>query len=142
MLFQTAERMAARATTHFVSVADAMTSSIWLPGSAPQQYSRIFSGFDLQPFLTAAMTPRCAPSLAFRPMHSSSAKSPRLFELKGHDDLFAAAPEIVRRFPQAVFLLVGDGPWRGRFETLARALGLRAAFRISLAWFRQPKSPA
>ena len=42
-------------------------------------------------------------------------KIARLFKLKGHDDLFAVAPEIVKRNPLVKFLLVGDGEWRGKF---------------------------
>src|SRR5262249_27424711 len=52
----------------------------------------------------------------------------RLFRLKGHDDLFAVAPQLVRRCPQIKFLFVGDGQWRQRFEQKARALGLGSHF--------------
>ncbi|MCW5558203.1 MAG: glycosyltransferase, partial [Verrucomicrobiae bacterium] len=52
-------------------------------------------------------------------------------ELKGHDDLFAAAPELIRRIPNIRFLFVGDGPWRERFETLAAAPGLSGRFRFA-----------
>jgi glycosyltransferase involved in cell wall biosynthesis len=51
-------------------------------------------------------------------------KIARLFKLKGHDDLFAIAPALVRSFPRVKFLLVGDGLWRARFEDRARSLGL------------------
>jgi glycosyltransferase involved in cell wall biosynthesis len=34
----------------------------------------------------------------------------------------------VRRFPKVKFLLVGDGPWRERFENLARRTGLEKNF--------------
>jgi len=43
-------------------------------------------------------------------------KIARLFELKGHEYLFAAAPAIVRAEPRVKFLLVGDGVLRGHFE--------------------------
>ncbi|MCX6915637.1 MAG: glycosyltransferase, partial [Verrucomicrobia bacterium] len=39
-------------------------------------------------------------------------------------DLFAIAPALVRKCPRVKFLLVGDGPWRGRLESRARSLGL------------------
>jgi glycosyltransferase involved in cell wall biosynthesis len=42
--------------------------------------------------------------------------------------LFAVAPELVRQNPKIKFLLVGDGEWRGRFENLARTLGLEKHF--------------
>ena len=51
-------------------------------------------------------------------------KIARLFELKGHDDLLAIAPALVRKFPRVRFLLIGDGAWRGRLEQKARSLGL------------------
>jgi glycosyltransferase involved in cell wall biosynthesis len=52
----------------------------------------------------------------------------RLFKLKGHDDLFAVAPALARRFPGVRFLLVGGGEWRERFEEKARALGMEKHF--------------
>jgi glycosyltransferase involved in cell wall biosynthesis len=58
-------------------------------------------------------------------------KIARLFKLKGHDDLFAVAPELVRRCPQIKFLLVGDGEWRGRFENLAKSAGLEHHFILT-----------
>ena len=51
-------------------------------------------------------------------------KIARLFELKGHDDLLAIAPALVQSCPRIKFLLVGDGPWRGRLEGKARLMGL------------------
>ena len=55
-------------------------------------------------------------------------KIARLFKLKGHDDLFAIAPQLVRQNQKIKFLLVGDGEWRGRFENLAKTLGLEKNF--------------
>ena len=48
LLFKGAERLAASVTTHFVSVAQAMTRQYLAAGiGRPEQYSRIFSGFAL-----------------------------------------------------------------------------------------------
>ena len=55
-------------------------------------------------------------------------KIARLTELKGHDDLFAAAPEIIRAHPATKFLLVGGGPWEERFRGRARQMGLEKQF--------------
>ena len=57
-----------------------------------------------------------------------SGKIARLFKLKGHDDLLAVAPELVRRNPRLKFLLVGDGEWRQKFQQSAEALGLKNHF--------------
>src|SRR5208282_4453781 len=53
-LFRGAERAAGKVTTHFLSVADAMTRQYLAAGiGRPEQYTRVFSGFPLEPFLAA-----------------------------------------------------------------------------------------
>ena len=128
-VFTAAERIAARCTDHFVTVADAMRDQYLAAGiGRPEQYTRIFSGFDLAPFLAAQNDSVLRAQLGIAPGDFVVGKIARLFELKGHDDLFAAATELVRRCPQMKFLLVGDGAWRGRFEQMAGDLRLQKHF--------------
>ncbi len=47
-----------------------------------------------------------------------------LTDHKGHRYLLEAIPAVVKRHPNALFLLVGDGELRGELEERARALGL------------------
>lgn len=42
---------------------------------------------------------------------------------KGHEQVFAAVPELRKRFPDLVYLVAGDGDDRARLETRARELG-------------------
>jgi len=127
--FIAAERVVARATTHFVSVADAMTHQYLAAGiGRPEQFTRIFSGFRLEPFLRATNLPAWRSRAGLQTDDFVIGKVARLTALKGHDDLFAAAPEILRRCPRARFLLVGDGDWRARLEVLSRAPGLAGRF--------------
>ncbi len=129
LLFRAAEQFTARHTTHFVSVAHAMTEQYLAAGiGRREQYTRVFSGFPLAPFLATANDPALRKSLGLHPDNFVVGKIARLFALKGHDDLFAAAPDLVRRCPHLKFLLVGDGPWRERFETTVRAIGLGKHF--------------
>jgi glycosyltransferase involved in cell wall biosynthesis len=124
-LFRSAERCAARVTTHFVVVAEAMKQQYLAAGiGRPDQYTRIFSGFPLDPFLYSTNDLQLRARLGLAPEDIVIGKIARFFKLKGHDDLFAVAPELVRGCPRIRFLLVGDGPWRGRFERRARELGL------------------
>ena len=128
-IFSAAEKYAARATTHFVVVADSMKEQYLAAGiSQPGQYTKIFSGFPLEPFLAAKNDLELRRKLGIDPGNFVIGKIARLFKLKGHDDLFAVAPELVRQNPKIKFLLVGDGEWRGRFENLARTLGLEKHF--------------
>ena len=128
-LFRAAERRAGQVTTHFVTVADAMTRQYLTAGiGRPEQYTRILSGFAVEPFLQARNDPNLRARLGLAPEDFVIGKIARLFKLKGHDDLFAVAPELVRACPRIKFLLVGDGPWRERFEAQARGLGLEKHF--------------
>ncbi|MFO1487874.1 MAG: glycosyltransferase [Verrucomicrobiota bacterium] len=128
-LFRAAERRAAKVTTHFVSVADAMTRQYLAAGiGQPGQHSKILSGFDLTPLLAATNDPALRARLGLAPEDFVVGKIARLFKLKGHDDLIDAAPELIRRCPRMKFLLVGDGSWRGRFESRIRELGLEKHF--------------
>ena len=121
-VFKGAERAAARVTDHFVVVAEAMARQYLQAGiGLPSQYTRIFSGFDLEPFLGARRDPQLAERLGIRPGDFVVGKVARLFRLKGHDALFAEAADIVRQVPNLRFLLLGDGPWRARFEAMAAA---------------------
>jgi glycosyltransferase involved in cell wall biosynthesis len=124
-LFLAAERHAGRFTTHFVTVARAMTEQYLVAGiGRPTQYTRIFSGFPIDPFLRARRDEDFARQLGIGPGDFVVGTIARLFKLKGHHDLFAVAPQLVKRCPQIKFLLVGDGPWRGRFQDAARAMDL------------------
>jgi glycosyltransferase involved in cell wall biosynthesis len=129
LAFRSAERRAAKVTTHFVVVADAMKTQYLAAGIGREQdYTKILSGFNLTPFLSATNDPDLRAKYGLAPDDVVVGKIARLFKLKGHDDLFAIAPALVRSCPRMKFLLVGDGPWRGRFEGLARSLGLEKQF--------------
>jgi glycosyltransferase involved in cell wall biosynthesis len=128
-VFRAAETFAAPATTHFVVVADAMKSQYLDAGiGKPEQYTKIFSGFPLEPFLAAKNDLELRRRFGIAPDDFVIGKIARLFKLKGHDDLFAIAPELIRQNPKIKFFLVGDGEWRGRFENLAKTLGLEKHF--------------
>ena len=128
-LFSAAERRAGAVTTHFVTVADAMARQYLAAGiGSPAQYTRILSGFELKPFLAARNDPALRARLGLSSQDVVVGKIARLFELKGHDELFAIAPGLVERCPKLKFLLVGGGEWRARFEARARDMGLQDHF--------------
>jgi glycosyltransferase involved in cell wall biosynthesis len=125
-LFRAAERYAARVTTHFVVVAEAMKQQYLAAGiGRPGQFTNIVSGFPLEPFLSSTNDLRLRARLGLLPEDIIIGMIARLFKLKGYDDLLAVAPRLVRSCPRIKFLLVGDGPWRERFERQVRALGLQ-----------------
>ena len=124
-LYTAAERTAGRVTDHFVVVANAMASQYLAAGIGTlDKYTRVFSGFDLESFLGSAREPELAHQLGLHPTDFVVGKIARLFELKGHEELFAAAQAALPRIPNLRILLVGDGPLRTRFETEVAARGL------------------
>ncbi len=128
-LFKNTERYAGKVTTHFVSVAQAMTRQYLAAGiGRPEQYSRIFSGFDLAPFLKAQNDPDLRRRLHIEDGDIVIGKISRLFKLKGHHDLLAAAPAVLQRCPRVKFLLIGDGAWRELLQNRAESLGLQKHF--------------
>ncbi len=117
-LFRWLEQLAAEWTTHFVSVADAMTEQYRAAGVGGK-FVTIHSGMNLEPFL------QIEPKRGF-----VVGKIARLFRLKGHEFLLEAAPRIVEAVPSVKFLLVGDGIYRARYERWAERLGLRDRFEF------------
>ncbi|MSU35671.1 MAG: glycosyltransferase family 1 protein [Pedosphaera sp.] len=129
LAFRTAEKIAARVTTHFIAVADAMTRQYLAAGiGTPEKFTRIFSGFDLDPYLQAQRDPALAAKFGLQAGDFVVGKIARLFDLKGHEELIAIAPQLIEEVPRARFLFIGDGPWRQRFEDQVDAMGLARNF--------------
>ncbi|MCX7824665.1 MAG: glycosyltransferase family 4 protein [Verrucomicrobiae bacterium] len=117
--FRFAERVAGRATTHFVSVADAMTRLYLDAGiGRPGQSTTIRSGFDVAAFVRAQPDAALREKLGGGPIVGQVA---RLIKRKGWELFF----EMARAMPEAKFLVVGDGPWRAKLETWAAEPALR-----------------
>jgi len=54
-----------------------------------------------------------------------------LRRVKGHETTFRAVPDVVREFPHARFLIVGDGPRRAELERMANELGIQEYVRFT-----------
>ena len=124
-IFTAAERYAAGVTTHFVCSAQAMTRLYLAAGiGRPEMFTRVFSGFPVEPFANAANDPALRRQLGLDETHFVIGKIARLFKLKGHADLLAAFRKILPQIPHSRLLLVGDGSLRSEIEAQARAPGL------------------
>lgn len=124
------ERRAAPITDRIVCVADAMTrASLANRIGRPEQYVTVHSGMDVAPFLSPPVdraTVRA--SLGLKEGDVAIGTIARLFHLKGHDDLFAIAPELCARFPQAKFVFIGDGILKDDFKSQISKLKLDDRF--------------
>ncbi len=124
-VFTAAEKYAAKCTDHFFCSAAAMTKLYLAAGiGKPEMFTRIFSGFNLEPFLNATNDLALRQQLGLDASHFVIGKIGRLFKLKGHADLLNAFAKILPQIPHARLLFVGDGALRGEMETQVRALKL------------------
>src|SRR2546423_2535414 len=87
-------------------------------------YSRVFSGFQMEPFLEARNDPSLRASLGLSPDDFVIGKIGRLVPLKGHEDLLLAARGLMTKYPGTRLLLIGEGPLRSKLEARAGELGL------------------
>jgi glycosyltransferase involved in cell wall biosynthesis len=124
-VFTAAERYAAKFTTHFVCSAHAMTKLYLAAGiGRPEMYTRVWSGFDVAPFLQATNEPLLRDQLHIPRDAFVIGKIARLFPLKGHDDALNVFQKFLPQCPHAHLLLVGDGLLRPQLETRVRAMNL------------------
>lgn len=124
-VFTQAERYAGGMTDHFFCSAQAMTRLYLAAGiGQPAQYTRIFSGFNLEPFLNAGPDPALRARLGLQPDDFVIGKVARLFALKGHEDLLAVLRQLLPQCPSARLLLVGDGLLRPDLERKVQDWGL------------------
>jgi glycosyltransferase involved in cell wall biosynthesis len=130
--YQMCERYAARRCHHFVSVADAMTDLMVAARVAPREkFTTIYSGMEVEPFLHAhEHRERVRQELGYQPQHVVIGKIARLFELKGHEDIIAAAMYLDRE-PNLRFLFVGDGLWRDKLRKQIDDAGMHDRFQFA-----------
>jgi glycosyltransferase involved in cell wall biosynthesis len=132
-LFRGCERFAARRTDAIVSVADAMTEQLVAAGVAPREkFQTVYSGMEVEPLLRAsehrAATRR---ELGYTDDHVVVGKIARLFHLKGHQYLAAAAQAAVQADERLRFLIVGGGLLEQKFKDRIAAAGLSDRFQFT-----------
>ena len=127
------ERWAARRCHAIVGVCDAMAEQALAAGvGRPEQYSTVYSGMDVDAFLNPKK-PRdeVRGRLGLADDEIAFGTVARLFERKGHDDVLAAAPAILRANPKVRFVFIGDGILRDHLIKRAIALPVPDAVRFT-----------
>ena len=129
-LYRAAERWAGKRCDHIISVANAMTDQYVAAGIGPREkFTTIYSGMDVEPFLNPPRSREdVRVELGFGAEHIVIGKIARLFHLKGHEFVIAAAKDIVAQQPNVRFLFVGDGILREQYLADLAAAGLSDHF--------------
>lgn len=128
--YQACERYAARRCHHLISVADAMTELMVAANVSPREkFTTIYSGMNVKPFLHANdWRDQTRRELGFEPEQVVVGKIARLFHLKGHADVIAAAAATCDGRPNVRYLFVGDGILREELQSQIDKAGLHDRF--------------
>ncbi len=128
--FAACERWGARRCHKLVCVADAMRDLMLSESVAEREkFVTVYSGMEVEPFLEAPQyRASVRAELGIREDAIVIGKIARLFHLKGHQYVIEAAKSVVARFPQTVFLFVGDGVLKESLQSQIAALGLEKNF--------------
>lgn len=125
-LWRAVKKICAPMTDHFISVSDIISQKAITAGvAAPEKFTTIYSGMELDWFLKAEVDPRRIREEFGIPENALVVgKIARLFPLKGHEQLLDAAPAIVRQHPNVRFFLIGDGILYEELRRRATDLGI------------------
>jgi len=118
----TAEKIADIFTDRYICVGQVMMDKSLKAGiGRREKYSVVYSGFEVQPYLDADkqrnVTRR---ALGIKDNERVFGMVGRLYHLKGQEYLMEAFASVVREYPEARLLIVGDGVLRPALEKFAR----------------------
>ena len=130
ILYTHLERWAAKRCHAIVSVCDSMTEQALAAGVGRlEQFQTVYSGMDVDAFLNPPRSREdVRKELGLKDDEVAFATVARLFERKGHDDILAAAPAILKANPKVRFVWIGDGILRDKLIGETERLGIREAF--------------
>jgi glycosyltransferase involved in cell wall biosynthesis len=118
-IYNKLDRVVLRRFSAVAAVSDGVAQVLDGSGVAAKKIIRIANGIDLTPYEEAIPAAR-------RELHDSNAPIVglvgRLVQEKGCFEFVRAAAQVLPTFPEARFLLVGEGPERDSLEQLARDL--------------------
>jgi len=119
------ERITALITDQIITVCDNMAKKAHSAKVAPlNKFFTIYSGMELDKFLNVKENKKLKESLGIKEKELVVGKIARLFELKGHRFLLKSAKEIIDKFSNAKFLLVGNGNLKVQLQKQAAELGI------------------
>ena len=125
-------RLAARRTDYVVGVSDELTRVLIDDGGSPRSRTlTIPNGVDTAAFRPGPASQSVRGPLGIDPGTPVIGIVARLAPVKNHAVLIDAFAIVHGRRPDAVLVLVGDGPLRAELEARAAGLGLGAAVRFA-----------
>jgi len=130
LLFRAMERMAAPWADHTIYISQPLID--WARREriiAEGRYTKIYSGIDLESFhpYNQEELRELRDELGIKETDRVIGFVSKLWEGKGHDVALQAMVQVVKSFPQARLLLVGEGSLEKKLKTSSHELGLENA---------------
>ncbi len=128
----TFDRMAARLVDRFIAVSHANAKYLVEHKGLPARKIRVIqNGSDLSRFNPSHVAPEgMREELGLAPNDPVMLVAARLEPQKGHAVLLDAMPAVLREFPTAKLVCLGEGVLRDQLEEQSRRLGLQASVRF------------
>lgn len=129
-VYRMLEKWAAKRCDKLISVCDAMTDQYVDAGVAPREkFVTVYSGMEVDQFLNPRRSrTEVRQELGFNDDRIVVGKVARLFHLKGHDDVIAAAESAIAKNANLRFLFVGDGLLKSQLQDRIAKAGLSNHF--------------
>jgi glycosyltransferase involved in cell wall biosynthesis len=126
-LYGCVDRLILRGYVGVVAVSEGVREYLLRAGVRPRKIQMIRNGIDLRVFDRS--TPILKEELGWT-SYSLVGLVGRLSEEKGVDVFLASAVDVLSQLPQTKFVVVGDGPDRGKLDALVDKLGLRSSVHM------------
>ena len=125
-LIRLVERLLAKITDRIVTLTDrGAEEHVRLHIAGMEKFVTIHSGIDLAHFRSVQVDPAVKrKELGLPPDGAIVGTVGRLVPIKGLEWLLKAAPQVLAQFPQACFVIIGDGPLLGELRQLTSKLGI------------------
>jgi glycosyltransferase involved in cell wall biosynthesis len=118
----------------YIAISNAIRGVMVTDGVAAERIAVVHSGIDISRFDSIEANEQIRDELQLRPGQPIIGKVAHLADHKGHRYLLEAVPEVIKEFPDAKFMMVGDGKLRPDLERQVAALGIEDS--VFFAGFR------
>jgi len=125
-LIRLVERLLAKITDRIVTLTDrGAEEHVRFHIAGMEKFVTIHSGIDLAHFRSVQVDPAVKrKELGLPPDGAIVGTVGRLVPIKGLEWLLKAAPQVLAQFPQACFVIIGDGPLLGELRQMTSKLGI------------------
>lgn len=119
-----------RAYDRIITISEAIRTVLLEAGVPQDKVRRVHSALDPAPFQGPCRGEALRAELGVEPETPLVGMAAQFIPRKGHDTLLEAVPSVLRRHPEARFLLFGQGPLRDQVNLRVREMGLEDAVRL------------